>query len=108
MRFAIPRPTNSSRGASAHQGEQEGVRVQRADGEEVSLSVKLPRSAEVAAEFPFAEPTHYGLGQHGWITARIARGVAVPVDLLEGWIDESYRAVAPKTLVAQIERKRQR
>jgi predicted DNA-binding protein (MmcQ/YjbR family) len=75
----------------------------RATAEEVSLSVKLPQSRDMAHDLPFAEPTAYGLGKHGWVTARIAAGAKAPLDLLQAWIDESYRAVAPKKIVAQLD-----
>jgi predicted DNA-binding protein (MmcQ/YjbR family) len=68
------------------------------DGEDVSMSVKLPESNEMALQFPFAEPTHYGLGKSGWVTVSFGRGDDVPMFLLEGWINESYRAVAPRKL----------
>ena len=66
----------------------------------LSLSVKLPGSASFALGLPFASPTGYGLGKAGWVTARFAKREKAPVDLLRSWIDESYRAVAPKKLVA--------
>ena len=68
-----------------------------------SMSVKLPRAAEIALTLPFAEPTGYGLGKSGWVTARFAANEAPPLDLLRAWIDESYRAVAPKKLVAALD-----
>jgi predicted DNA-binding protein (MmcQ/YjbR family) len=71
-----------------------------ADSATFSLSAKLPSSAGVALKLPFASPTEYGLGRSGWVTARFQRGEAVPVDILRLWIDESYRAIAPKRLVA--------
>ena len=37
------------------------------------------------------------------MSVRIPLRDEVPVDLLEEWIDESYRAVAPKTLVKQLD-----
>jgi predicted DNA-binding protein (MmcQ/YjbR family) len=70
------------------------------DEPELSLSVKLPASAEGALQFPFAEPTHYGLGRSGWVTATFAPRAKPPLDMLRSWIDESYRAVAPKRLAA--------
>ena len=73
-----------------------------ADGETFSLSAKLPSSADVAVKLPFASPTEYGLGRSGWVTARFPRSAKVPVTLLQLWIDESYRAIAPKRLVAQL------
>ncbi|HVZ75403.1 MAG TPA: MmcQ/YjbR family DNA-binding protein [Polyangia bacterium] len=67
------------------------------------LSAKLPRSASIALTLPFASPTGYGLGKSGWVTARFAAGDKPPLDLLEAWIEESYRAIAPVKLVKQLE-----
>jgi predicted DNA-binding protein (MmcQ/YjbR family) len=69
----------------------------------LSLSVKLPVSGQHALALPFAEPTGYGLGKSGWVTARFEAGEAVPTDMLAEWIDESFRAVAPKKVVAQLD-----
>lgn len=69
------------------------------DTKELSLSVKLPSSRDAAVDLPFAEPTGYGLGKSGWVTARFAKIGDVPLDLLKAWVDESYRAIAPKRLV---------
>ena len=55
-----------------------------------------------ALSFPFASPTEYGLAKSGWVTARFAAKVNVPIELLAQWIDESYRAIAPKKLVASL------
>jgi len=70
-----------------------------ANPKELSMSVKLPQSRDMAADLPFAEPTGYGLGKSGWVTARFTKVADVPMDLLRAWIDESYRAIAPKKLV---------
>jgi predicted DNA-binding protein (MmcQ/YjbR family) len=67
------------------------------------LSVKLPGSATLALGLPFAAPTAYGLGKSGWVTARFGAREKPPVELLERWIDESYRAVAPKRLVRTLD-----
>jgi predicted DNA-binding protein (MmcQ/YjbR family) len=69
----------------------------------LSLSVKLPGSASVALGLPFASPTGYGLGRSGWVTARFGPRQKPPVELLKHWIDESYRAVAPKKLAAALQ-----
>ena len=66
---------------------------------ELSMSVKLPGSRDMAVDLPFAEPTGYGLGKSGWVTARFTKAADVPMDLLKAWIEESYRAIAPKKLV---------
>lgn len=68
----------------------------------LSLSVKLPESQMVALMLPFTEPTGYGLGKSGWITARFEAEDGAPEDLLREWIEESYRAVAPKKLVTTL------
>jgi predicted DNA-binding protein (MmcQ/YjbR family) len=69
-------------------------------GGPLSLSVKLPESGDEARELPFVRPTGYGLGKAGWITATLAPPARPPIDLLKAWIEESYRAVAPKKLAA--------
>jgi predicted DNA-binding protein (MmcQ/YjbR family) len=60
------------------------------DADEVSFSVKLPQ---------FTEPTGYGMGKYGWVTVKVRKETKVTLDLIKAWIDESYRAVAPKKLV---------
>lgn len=72
------------------------------DAKELSLSVKLPQSRDMAIDLPFAEPTGYGLGKSGWVTARFESVASVPMELLEAWIEESYRAIAPKKLAGQL------
>lgn len=69
---------------------------------EFSMTVKLPISAEMALTLPWVEPTGYGLGRSGWVTARLKPGADVEIDTLKGWIGQSYRAVAPKTLVKKL------
>ncbi len=72
-------------------------------GGEVGLSVKLPSSGAMALSLPFCEPTGYGLGKSGWVSASWTRARDVPMDMVLAWIDESYRAIAPKKLVAQLD-----
>lgn len=76
------------------------------EGEPFSISCKLPQTGAAALMLPFTEPTAYGLGKSGWVTARFAAGRKPPVDLLRAWIDESYRAQAPKKLVALLPAKK--
>ncbi len=73
------------------------------DGAEgLGLSVKLPHSHAFALEYPFTEPTHYGLGKSGWVTSRFKPREKPPMDVLEAWIRESYCAIAPKSLHAKL------
>lgn len=73
-------------------------------GGEMGFSVKLPASAEEALELPFTAPTGYGLGKSGWVTAKFGEKDAPPRAMLEEWIRESYCAIAPKKLVARLDR----
>ena len=66
------------------------------------MTVKLDESHGHALSIEGAEPTGYGLGKSGWVTIPVdAHGV--DVELLGDWIEESYRIVAPKRLVAALE-----
>ncbi len=73
-----------------------------AAGQEFSLSVKLPYTGEVALDLPYAKPTGYGLGKSGWVTFTPGPGEMPPLSQLKDWIDESYRAQAPKSLLKQL------
>ena len=75
------------------------------DGEEEwGVAVKLPSSGLMALSLPFASPTGYGLGKSGWVSVKFtAKDKPPPLDVLRKWIDESYRAVAPKTLIATLD-----
>ncbi|HXJ21355.1 MAG TPA: MmcQ/YjbR family DNA-binding protein [Polyangia bacterium] len=72
------------------------------EGEPLGISCKLPRSADLALALPFTKPTPYGLGKSGWVSAQFTNAREVPVAMLKEWIDESYRAQAPKRLVARL------
>ena len=74
-----------------------------ADAEGMNLSMKLPHSGDLALALPFTAPTGYGLGKSGWVSASFAPGDDVPLDAVRAWIDESYRAIAPKKIVASLD-----
>ncbi len=66
------------------------------------ISVKLAESHAHALAIDGAEPTGYGLGKAGWVTVPLhAPGVSIAV--LRDWVEESYRIVAPKRLVATLD-----
>jgi predicted DNA-binding protein (MmcQ/YjbR family) len=68
-----------------------------------SLTVKLGESHEAAMAFPGSIPARYGLGRAGWVTTTLDGSGVPPVGVLEDWIDESYRLVAPKHLVRELD-----
>jgi predicted DNA-binding protein (MmcQ/YjbR family) len=72
------------------------------EGEPFSISFKLPYTNHEALKLPFAKPTGYGLGRSGWVTLDPGTGEMPSIEQLELWIDESYRAQAPRKLAAQI------
>jgi predicted DNA-binding protein (MmcQ/YjbR family) len=72
-------------------------------GEPFSLTCKLPGSGTAALMLPFASPTGYGLGKSGWVTATFSKGEHPPLPVLKAWVDESYRAVAPKKLIKELD-----
>ena len=73
-----------------------------APGAPFSITCKLPHSRAAALALPNAFPTRYGLGKSGWVTLSGVDELP-PIELLEAWIDESYRALAPKALIAKLD-----
>jgi predicted DNA-binding protein (MmcQ/YjbR family) len=75
---------------------------------DTGFCVKLPESADEALSMPGAEPAGYGLGKAGWVNIHldVAEADDAPVDLFCDWLDESYRAVATKTRVKELDAQR--
>jgi predicted DNA-binding protein (MmcQ/YjbR family) len=71
------------------------------DGD-LHISIKLPQSRRAALANKWARPTEYGLGKSGWVSMTFKGGKGAPMEKIIAWIDESYRAIAPKKLAAQI------
>jgi predicted DNA-binding protein (MmcQ/YjbR family) len=67
------------------------------------LGVKLPHSGGFALSLACATPMPYGLGRHGWVTVLLSASDTPAVGVLCDWAVESYRALAPKTLVTQLD-----
>ena len=76
-----------------------------AGADEKGMSVKLPDSQDQALRVPGAEPTGYGLARGGWVSVPFTRK-APPLGVLTDWVEESFRAVAPKKLVAELDARR--
>ena len=71
-----------------------------ADERARSFTVKLRESHDEASAMGWTADPGYGLGRGGWLTVNPPEDV--PDEMLRSWIVESYRAVAPKRLTAQV------
>jgi predicted DNA-binding protein (MmcQ/YjbR family) len=78
------------------------------DGEEdrVGFGVKLHASHAEALGVDGITQMGYGLGRAGWVNVRLTKA-DVPLGVYEDWVEESYRAVALKRRVAELERRTQ-
>jgi len=74
-----------------------------AKGRPFSLSCKLPYTGYEALQLPFAEPTAYGLGKSGWVSFNPPEDQVPSLDRLKAWVEESYRAQAPRKLVKKLD-----
>ncbi len=68
---------------------------------EPTCSLKLPASNAAALAVAGATPTRYGLGRALWVTIPLQRTLP-PIDILKEWVEESYRAIARKSRIAQL------
>jgi predicted DNA-binding protein (MmcQ/YjbR family) len=73
-----------------------------AGGGGLTIGVKLPESHPLALAQPHVSPMRYGLGKAGWVTGIFPADEVPPMPMIEAWIDESYRAIAPRKLVASL------
>ena len=71
-----------------------------AAGQAFHVTFKLPYTGPEVRERAGAAPTGYGLGRSGWVT--LSDPSSLTLAELKDWLDESYRAVAPKTLIKQL------
>jgi predicted DNA-binding protein (MmcQ/YjbR family) len=66
-----------------------------------SLTVKLPVSGRAVLKAKIGTPTGYGMGKHGWVSCKFEG--ELPEANIRKWIEESYRAIAPKKLLKMLE-----
>ena len=79
------------------------VFLSRPDATRPAVTFKLPDSRDHALAYPDAIPTGYGLGKHGWVTVMIDAVPTEEHEVLFDFVEESYRAVATKTLVKRLD-----
>jgi predicted DNA-binding protein (MmcQ/YjbR family) len=75
--------------------------------ESEGMGVKLRESHEQALDVPGAAPSGYGLGRSGWVNVPL-HGDVPPLPVMADWIEESYRTIAPKRLVTDLDRREPR
>ena len=76
------------------------------DSTEPAITVKVPESRDHALSYPEAFPTRYGLGKHGWVTLLVDHVPEEEREVFFDFVEESYRAVATKTLVKRLDAER--
>ncbi len=73
------------------------------ESERPVITTKLPDSRDHALTYPEAFPTRYGLGKHGWVTLYVDTVPTEEREVLFDFVEESYRAVATRTLVKRLD-----
>jgi DNA-binding transcriptional ArsR family regulator len=73
-----------------------------ADGETLKVTARLPISKAAAVKHSFATPIRYRFGASEWVVASFSNTDDIPMEVLWEWIDESYRATAPRKLLGQL------
>lgn len=66
------------------------------------LKVKLGNSLAEAQKLARSEPARFQVGASGWVTVKVDVDQPLPAEILKRWINESYRLLAPRGLVAQL------
>ena len=69
----------------------------------VTVKLKDESAHAHAMSVPGAEPAGYGLGKAGWVWVPLADKDAPDTDLLCDWVEESYRTIATRKLVVQLD-----
>lgn len=67
------------------------------------LMVKLGSGVESAKTVAKGNPDGWSVKGPGWITGNFTDDEAPPLDVMTAWINESYRLLAPKTLVSELD-----
>ncbi|MFD6307841.1 MmcQ/YjbR family DNA-binding protein, partial [Streptomyces sp. NPDC060223] len=69
----------------------------------VTLKLKDDEAHAHALTSPGAEPAGYGLGRSGWVRIPLEEQGAPAAELLCDWVEESYRVIAPKKLITELD-----
>jgi hypothetical protein len=63
--------------------------------------LKLGDSLGEATALASKQPDRCKVGAHGWVTVALSPDL-LPLEILQRWIEESYRLLAPKQLVERL------
>ncbi|MEU6687481.1 MmcQ/YjbR family DNA-binding protein [Streptomyces sp. NPDC046832] len=69
----------------------------------VTVKLKDETAHAHALACPGAEPAGYGLGKAGWVSIPLERQGAPSAEVLFDWVEESYRVIAPKRLIVELD-----
>lgn len=78
------------------------VFVEQKDGEwnaMMRLGDSIPEAELMAKE----SPDNVSIGKHGWTTLRFKNGKGPTKKILKRWIDESFRILAPRKVLAEMD-----
>ena len=69
----------------------------------LGMTVKFPELAGVVTALEACELAGYGLGKSGWVSVKFAAADCPDLATLKDWVEESYRLIAPKKLVKELD-----
>lgn len=79
------------------------VFLSSSDSDKPGITVKLPESRDHGLSFEGSVLPGYGLGKAGWVTIYVNSVPEAEREVLFDFIEESYRTIAPKKLVKQLD-----
>lgn len=68
-----------------------------------NVMLKLVDSYEEAEALAEKQPDHYRPGSNGWIQMEFSCGQSAPAGVMKRWIEESFRSLAPRKIVALLD-----
>ena len=70
----------------------------------LTITLKLPISAEMVADLPFVREAKGWYKQHNWVIADFGPDddILAEIDMLKAWLRQSYVAIAPKKFSKQL------
>jgi predicted DNA-binding protein (MmcQ/YjbR family) len=69
----------------------------------LGITVKIPALAGLVTSLEACELAGYGLGKSGWVAVAMAAPDCPDLDTLLEWVEDSYRLIAPKKLVKELD-----